>query len=268
MAKELAKKVTAENAYRPEILWESTRRKGKEKSLRSLWALRFKSLVRPQRQLFSSIPASGTFRDAVVKCLNLIQNLEAAVKLLEERIMKEGKNLGNGILKVDGFVNHQVDPVLMDACGQEFAKRFASVGATKVLTAEISGIAPAVATALHMKLPVVYARKHKPITMPDQVLLTLAPSHTKGRTVELIVSPEYLAGGERVLIIDDFLASGNTILGLVRLAETAGSKIVGVGALIEKIFEGGRDALQPLGVPIEALARISSMDNGTFEFVD
>lgn len=190
------------------------------------------------------------------------------MKVLQERIMKEGKNLGNGILKVDGFVNHQVDPALMDACGKEFAKLFASVGATKVLTAEISGIAPAVATALHLGLPVVYARKHKPITMPDQVLLTLAPSHTKGRTVELIVSPEFLAGGEKVLIIDDFLASGNTIMGLIRLAETAGSQVVGVGALIEKIFEGGRDALKPYGFPVEALARISSMDNGTITFVD
>jgi len=104
--------------------------------------------------------------------------------------------------------------------------------------------------------------------MPDQVLLTLAPSHTKGRTVELIVSPEYLAGGEKVLIIDDFLASGNTIMGLIRLAETAGSQVVGVGALIEKTFEGGREALKPYGFQVEALARISSMDNGTFEFVD
>ena len=190
------------------------------------------------------------------------------MKLLQNRILSEGKNLGNGILKVDGFVNHQVDPALMDACGKEFAKLFASVGATKILTAEISGIAPAVSTAFHMGLPVVYARKHKPITMPDQVLLTLAPSHTKGRTVELIVSPEFLAGSEKVLIIDDFLASGNTIMGLIRLAETAGSQVVGVGALIEKTFEGGRDALKPFGFPVEALARISSMDNGTFEFVD
>ena len=190
------------------------------------------------------------------------------MQILKERILSEGKYLGNGILKVDGFINHQVDPYLMNEAGKEFARLFESVGATKILTAEISGIAPAVYTGQHMGLPVVYARKRKPITMPDQVLLTLAPSHTKGRTVELIVSPEYLAGGERVLIIDDFLASGNTILGLVRLAETAGSRIVGIGALIEKIFEGGREALEPLGVPIEALARISSMDNGTFEFAD
>jgi xanthine phosphoribosyltransferase len=191
---------------------------------------------------------------------------EADVKELQERILRDGKNLGGGILKVDSFVNHQVDPVLMDACGREFARRFASLGATKVLTAEISGIAPAVTTAIHLGLPVVYARKHKPITMPDQVYLTLAPSHTKGRMVELIVSPEYLANGERVLIIDDFLASGQTILGLARLAEASGSKIVGIGALIEKIFEGGREALKPLGVPIESLACITSMDDDTIVF--
>ena len=133
--------------------------------------------------------------------------MEAEVKELEERILRDGKNLGGGILKVDSFVNHQVDPLLMDVCGREFARLFALVGATKVLTAEISGIAPAVTTAIHLGLPVVYARKTKPITMPDQVYLTLAPSHTKGRMVELIVSPEYLANGEKVLIIDDFLAT-------------------------------------------------------------
>ena len=143
------------------------------------------------------------------------------MKELRERILQDGQNLGNGILKVDSFVNHQVDPLLMDACGKEFARRFANVGATKILTAEISGIAPALTTAIHLGLPVVYARKHKPITMPDQVYLTLAPSHTKGRMVELIVSPEYMANGEKILIIDDFLASGATILGLVRLAEAS-----------------------------------------------
>ena len=181
------------------------------------------------------------------------------MKLLEERILVEGQIMGNGILKVDSFVNHQVDPMLMDACGKEFAKLFANLGATKVLTAEISGIAPALTTAFHLGLPVVYARKNKPITMPDQVYLTLAPSHTKGRMVELIISPEYLAGGEKVLIIDDFLASGSTILGLVRLAEAAGAKVVGIGALIEKLFEGGRDVLKPVGVPIESLACITEM---------
>jgi xanthine phosphoribosyltransferase len=185
---------------------------------------------------------------------------------LQERIVLEGKNLGNGILKVDGFINHQVDPMLMDACGRELARRFGGIGATKVLTAEISGIAPAVSTAFHLRLPVVYARKHKPVTMPDQVFLTLSPSHTKGRMVELIISPEYLGNGERVLLIDDFLATGATILGLVRLAQTAGSSIVGIGALIEKTFEGGRKALSHLGVPIEALVQIISMDGDQIIF--
>ena len=188
------------------------------------------------------------------------------VKELEERILRDGKVLGGGILKVDSFVNHQVDPLLMDACGREFARRFASLHATRVLTAEISGIAPALTTALHLGVPVVYARKTKPITMPDQVYLTLAPSHTKGRTVELIVSPEYLANGERVLIIDDFLASGQTILGLARLAEASGSHIVGIGALIEKSFEGGRAALKSLDVPIESLACITSMEDDKIVF--
>jgi xanthine phosphoribosyltransferase len=192
--------------------------------------------------------------------------MEAVVKELEERILRDGQVLGGGILKVDSFVNHQVDPLLMDACGREFAKLFASVGATKVLTAEISGIAPALTTAIHLGLPVVYARKTKPITMPDQVYLTLAPSHTKGRMVELIVSPEYLANGEKVLIIDDFLASGQTILGLVRLAEASGSKVVGIGALIEKLFEGGRAVLKSTGVPIHSLACITAMEEGKLEF--
>jgi len=187
---------------------------------------------------------------------------------LRARIQAEGKNLGDGILKVDGFINHQVDPVLMDECGREFARRFQDLGATKVLTAEISGIAPAVTTALHLNLPVVYARKSKPVTMPDQIFLTLAPSHTKGRTVELIVSPEYLGAQERVLIIDDFLASGQTILGLVRLARAAGASIVGIGTLIEKTFEGGRAALAALDVPIESLARIAEMRGDEILFAD
>ena len=187
---------------------------------------------------------------------------------LKMRILTDGKNLGDGILKVDGFINHQVDPGLMDSCGRVLAERFAHVGATKVLTAEISGIAPALTTAGHLGISVVYTRKAKPITMPDQIFLTLAPSHTKGRTVELIVSPEYLGQTEKVLIIDDFLASGQTIMGLVRLAHAAGATLVGIGALVEKRFEGGRQLLSPLGVPIEALAVITDMSDGKIVFAD
>jgi len=187
------------------------------------------------------------------------------MKLLEERIQKDGHYIGNGILKVDSFVNHQVDPELMNEAGKEFAKLFMNFSATKILTAEISGIAPAVSAGLHLGIPVVFARKNKPITMPDQVLLTLSPSHTKGRTVELIVSPEYLGTGERVLIIDDFLATGKTIEGLIRLAEIAGATVVGVGALIEKTFEEGRERLEAMNIHVESLARIESMsEEGIF----
>jgi len=188
------------------------------------------------------------------------------MQVLKDRKLKEGKNLGDGILKVDSIINHQVDPHLMDLCGEEFARRFATIGATRIMTAEISGIAPALMTARHMNLPVVYARKTKPITMPNQVYLTLAPSHTKGRMVELIVSPEFLGPGERVLIIDDFLATGATIHGLVRLAQAAGASMVGIGVMIEKSFEGGREALSKLNIPIESLVIIESMVDDQINF--
>ena len=190
------------------------------------------------------------------------------MQLLKQRIIQDGKVLGNGILKVDGFINHQVDPILMDACGKELAKRFANVGADRILTAEISGIAPALMTARYLNLPVVYARKTKPVTMPDTVYLTIAPSHTKGHMVELIVSPEYLPRGEKILIIDDFLASGSTIMGLVRLVHAAGAELVGIGTLVEKYFESGRELLSQHNIPIESLACITSMENGIITFTE
>lgn len=190
------------------------------------------------------------------------------MELLKQRILTDGKNLGKGILKVDRFINHQVDPMLMDECGKEFARLFSDTTAVKILTAEISGIAPALMTGKYLDLPVVYARKTKPVTMPSEVYITVAPSHTKGHNTELIVSPEFLGKGEKILIIDDFLASGATIAGLVRLAEVAGAEVVGIGTLVEKTFEGGRTLLSKLGVPIHSLVSISSMDDGKIEFTD
>ncbi len=184
------------------------------------------------------------------------------MQALEQRILAEGRNLGQGILKVDSFVNHQVDPTLMLACGHEFARLFKHLRPTKILTAEISGIAPALTTGLALDIPIVYARKTKPITMPETVFLTTAPSHTKKRDVEIMASPEYLQPGERILIIDDFLATGQTILALARIARAAGAEIVGVGALIEKTFEGGRAVLRDLNVPVESLAMIVDMRDG------
>jgi xanthine phosphoribosyltransferase len=184
------------------------------------------------------------------------------MEALKDRIRSQGQNLGRGILKVDGFINHQVDAELMMEAGRELAARFAGVGATKVLTAEISGIAPALATALWLKVPVVYARKTKPVTMTDPVYVEAAPSHTKGISVFLMVSPEFLGPGDRVLIVDDFLASGQTIGALVRLVRHAGAELVGIGALIEKSFEGGREELEVLGIPLHALATVIDMSDG------
>ncbi len=181
---------------------------------------------------------------------------------LTQRILAEGRNLGNGILKVDGFINHQVDPSLMDLCGKEFAQCLADTQPDKILTAEISGIAPALMTGLEMELPVVYARKSKPVTMTSDIYLTVSPSHTKGNLSELMVSPEFLGAEERILIIDDFLASGLTIMALARLVKAAGATLVGIGALVEKSFEGGRELLSILDVPVETLAVITDMSDG------
>jgi xanthine phosphoribosyltransferase len=190
------------------------------------------------------------------------------VEALRKRIEQEGRNLGRGILKVDSFINHQVDPQLMMAVGQELARRFGNVRPTKVLTAEISGIAPALTTAMALGIPVVYARKSKPITMPERVYRQTAPSHTKGYQVELMTSPEFLRPSDRILIVDDFLATGQTISALVRLVEEAGAELVGIGILIEKRFEGGRALLEGLGVPIESLVVITDMSNGRIVFAE
>jgi xanthine phosphoribosyltransferase len=184
---------------------------------------------------------------------------------LKKRILADGRNLGRGILKVDGFINHQVDPHLMALCGQEFARRFAGLAVEKIVTAEISGISPALMTALEMGLPVVYARKHKPVTMTADIYLTYSPSHTKGDLTQLMISPEFLRPGEHVLIIDDFLASGLTIMALARLVKAAGAELVGIGTLIEKRFEGGRELLSILDVPVESLVTITNMSNGQIE---
>jgi xanthine phosphoribosyltransferase len=181
------------------------------------------------------------------------------MEALKERIRREGKNLGNGILKVDSFLNHQVDPALMLAAGGALAAHFGALGITKVLTAEISGIAPALTTALALGVPVVYGRKTKPITMPEKIFVQSAPSHTKGKEIHLMVSPEFLNEEDKILIIDDFLATGHTILALVRLARDAGAEVIGVGAVIEKSFEGGRARLEDLGLRVRSLAVIKAM---------
>jgi xanthine phosphoribosyltransferase len=188
------------------------------------------------------------------------------MQALVERIRREGRNLGRGILKVDGFINHQLDPELTLGMGHEFARRFAQAGATgitKIITAEVSGIAPALTTGMILNVPVIYARKTRPITMPTGYYSASAPSHTKGGIVELIVSPEYLFPSDRVLLIDDFLATGKTIDALAQLVAQCGATLCGIGCIVEKVFEGGRDQLAHLGVPIISLAVIESMEGDT-----
>ena len=182
--------------------------------------------------------------------------MQTSMLALVERIRAEGTYLGNGIIKVDGFVNHQIDPGLTTEMGRAFAAQFAGAGVTKVITAEVSGIAPALATAQVLDVPLVYARKHRPITMPEGYFLAEAPSHTKGGIVQLMVSPQYLADTDRVLLIDDFLATGHTIHALVELVQQSRAVLCGIGCLIEKVFEGGREQLAGLGVPIVTLAKI------------
>jgi xanthine phosphoribosyltransferase len=190
------------------------------------------------------------------------------MEALKERILRDGENLGRGILKVDSFINHQVDPALMLEAGRHLAACFAHAGVTKVLTAEISGIAPALTTALALDVPLLYARKTKPVTMTEPVYVEAAPSHTKGLSVFLMCSPEFLQPGDRILIIDDFLASGQTIGALVRMVRHAGAELVGIGALIEKAFEGGRAELESLGIPIHALSVIRDMTDGHITFAE
>ena len=191
------------------------------------------------------------------------------MQALIERIHAEGVNLGGGILKLDSLINHQLDPQLMADMGAELAGRFANARVDRILTAEISGIAPALMAGIQMGVPVVYARKRKPITMAGPVYLETAPSHTKGGETLLLVSAEFLHAGENVLIIDDFLASGLTLLALARIVLSAKCKLVGVGVVVEKSFEGGRAAVQArYDVPIHALATITAMEGDAITIRD
>lgn len=194
-----------------------------------------------------------------------------AIDYLRKFILSEGRNLGNGILKVDALLNHQIRPEVMQGFGEEFARRFASQSITRILTAEISGIAPAVMTGLALDAPVVYARKKRPVTMSGAVYMASASSRTKGDVNELVVSAEFLKAEDKVLVIDDFLARGQTSAALLKLVHEAGATPIGYGCVIEKAFEGGRAYLREHGfadVRVEALASITSMDDGKIILAD
>lgn len=182
-----------------------------------------------------------------------------SMKELVDRIKNEAVHVGGGIVKVDGFLNHRVDPAMMQRVGQSFAAQLTNADdppLTGVITAEVSGIPAALNTALVLGVPMIYARKHRSSVMTDEYWVAPAESRTKSEVVDLMISRKFLGAKDRVLIIDDFLATGSTISALVGIVRVSGASLCGIGAVIEKPHEGGRKILEQCQVPIVSLASI------------
>lgn len=180
-------------------------------------------------------------------------------KLLEDRILQDGKCYAGGILKVDSFINHQMDPDLMMSIGKKFSEIFSNKDINKILTIEASGIAPAIMMGSIMHLPVVFAKKKSPRTM-DNMLVSKVHSFTKNRTYSVCLSQDFLTPEDRVAFIDDFLAYGNAARGIIDICRQAGAEIAGMGFIIEKVFQGGGEYLKSLGIDVYSLARIKSLE--------
>jgi len=183
---------------------------------------------------------------------------------LVERIKTHGNVLGEGVLKVDQFLTHQVDYELMKEIGAVFAERFQGSGITKVVTIEASGIAPALYTAEQLQVPMIFARKAKSLTMDEELLTASVYSFTK----QVSISKKFLSSEDTVLIIDDFLANGQAAKGLIELCQQAGANVVGIGIVIEKSFQSGRQLLEEMGIPVVSLARIASLSEGQVSFLE
>lgn len=190
------------------------------------------------------------------------------MKLLEERILKDGDVLGENILKVDSFLTHQVDFELMQEIGKVFADKYKEAGITKVVTIEASGIAPAVYAAQALGVPMIFAKKAKNITMTEGILTAEVYSFTKQVTSQVSIMSRFLSNDDTVLIIDDFLANGQAAKGLLEIIGQAGAKVAGIGIVIEKSFQDGRDLLEKTGVPVTSLARIKAFENGRVVFAE
>ncbi|MCM3129372.1 xanthine phosphoribosyltransferase [Paenibacillus provencensis] len=190
------------------------------------------------------------------------------MKLLKEKVLNEGIVLSDQVLKVDSFLNHQMDPVLMKAVGREFVRRFEGEDINRVLTIESSGIAPGIMTALELEAPLIFARKQKSLTLRDDIFVEKVYSFTKQESNEITVAKKFMKPGDRVLIIDDFLANGEAAFGLARIVEQAGAEVVGIGIVIEKAFQPGGRLLQEQGYRVESLVRIASLENGQVTFAD
>lgn len=190
------------------------------------------------------------------------------MEVLKKKIIKEGKVLSDSVLKVDTFLNHQIDPELMMQVGKEFAFRFENEGITKVLTIESSGIAPGVMAALYLNVPLVFARKRKSLTMAGDLFTSQVHSFTKNETNEISVSKKFLIEGDRVLVIDDFLANGQAALGLADIVHQAKAVVSGFGIVIEKSFQPGGNILRDKGFRVESLAEIQSLHEGQIQFIN
>lgn len=190
------------------------------------------------------------------------------MKLLEERILKDGDVLGENILKVDSFLTHQVDFELMQEIGKVFADKYKEAGITKVVTIEASGIAPAVYAAQALGVPMIFAKKAKNITMTEGILTAEVYSFTKQVTSQVSIVSRFLSNDDTVLIIDDFLANGQAAKGLLEIIGQAGAKVAGIGIVIEKSFQDGHDLLEKTGVPVTSLARIKAFENGRVVFAE
>lgn len=186
---------------------------------------------------------------------------------LEQKILAEGIVLSEEVLKVDSFLNHQIDPAMMQLIGQEFARLFKDAGITKIITIEASGIAPAVMAGLELGVPVIFARKYQSLTLKDDLYRSKVFSFTKQTESTIAISNKHISSTDKVLVIDDFLANGQAALGLADLIHQANAEVVGIGIVIEKSFQPGRDLLLEKGYRVESLARVKSLANGTVEFV-
>ena len=186
------------------------------------------------------------------------------MELLKERIRKDGKVKGTDVLKVDSFLNHQMDVDLFAEIGKEFKRRFADCDVNKILTIEASGIGIACITAQFFHCPVIFAKKNQTKNIAGEVYTSQVESFTHGRVYNIIVAKEFLLPTDRVLLIDDFLANGSALQGLINLVRDAGATLVGAGICVEKAFQPGGDLIRSMGVRVESLARVKSMseENG------
>ncbi|GAA0060593.1 UNVERIFIED_CONTAM: xanthine phosphoribosyltransferase [Streptococcus canis] len=190
------------------------------------------------------------------------------MQLLEERILRDGNILGENILKVDNFLTHQVDYRLMKEIGKVFAQKYTDAGITKVVTIEASGIAPAVYAAEALEVPMIFAKKHKNITMTEGILTAEIYSFTKQVTSTVSIAGKFLSEEDKVLIIDDFLANGQAAKGLIEIIGQAGAQVVGVGIVIEKSFQNGRQLIEDMGIEVTSLTRIKNFENGELNFLE